>query len=319
MRSKLNFLIGVSLALAEARRAGRPAEPHRPVAPLHTGRLVFPDFDIADAEPYINWNFFFAAWGIKGRYPDLFDHPERGAEARKLFDEAQALLARIREERLLTLQGVVGIFPARSDSDDIVLTDPKGREHRLAMLRNQTRGEKNRSLADFLAPEGDWIGCFALTAGIGLKDLTERLRAEGDDYGAMLAKLLADRLTEAFMEAVHSFVRRSMWGYEQGEPPTPQALFRDAYRGRRMAFGYPAAPDHSLKREIFELLGVAATTRMRLTENWMIDPGEALCGLLFADADYFAVGNIDEEQLTDYAKRRGLDPQSVRKLIPNNL
>lgn len=307
------------LPLAEARRAGRPAEPHRPVAPLHTGRLVFPDFDIADAEPYINWNFFFAAWGIKGRYPDLFDHPERGAEARKLFDEAQALLARIREERLLTLQGVVGIFPARSDGDDIVLTDSKGREHRLAMLRNQTRGEKNRSLADFLAPEGDWIGCFALTAGIGLKDLTERLRAEGDDYGAMLAKLLADRLTEAFMEAVHSFVRRSMWGYEQGEPPAPQALFRDAYRGRRMAFGYPAAPDHSLKREIFELLGVAATTRMRLTENWMIDPGEALCGLLFADADYFAVGNIDEEQLTDYAKRRGLDPQSVRKLLPNNL
>ena len=191
------------MSLDEARRTGRPAEPHRPVVPHHTGRLVFPDFDIADAEPYINWNFFFAAWGLKGRCPALFDHPKRGEEARKLFDDAQALLRRIREERLLTLQGVVGIFPARSEGDDIVVTDPKGREHRFAMLRNQTRGEAHRSAADLVAPAGDYVGCFALTGGLGLHELTERLRGEGDDYTAMLAKLLADRLTEAFTEAVH--------------------------------------------------------------------------------------------------------------------
>ncbi len=287
--------------------------------PNHTGRLVFPDFDIADAEPYINWNFFFTAWGLKGHYPALFDHPERGAEARKLFDEAQALLARIRDERLLTLQGVVGIFPARSEGDDIVVTDPKGREHRLPMLRNQTRGEENRSAADWLAPAGDYVGCFALTGGLGLREFAERLRAEGSDYEAMLAKLLADRLTEAFMEAVHSFVRRSMWGYETGEALTPQQILHEKYRGRRMAFGYPATPDHGLKRTVFDLLGAEITTRMRLTENCMIDPGESLCGLLFADADYFAVGTIDDEQIADYARRRGTDPNTVRKLLPNNL
>ncbi|HBB12238.1 MAG TPA: methionine synthase, partial [Alistipes sp.] len=119
------------------------------------------DFDVADAEPYIDWSFFFAAWGLKGRYPEILDHPEKGAEARKVFADAQALLARIRDERLLTLQGVAGIFPARSEGDDILVTDAKGREKRLPMLRNQTRGEENLSLADFIAPDGDWIGCFA--------------------------------------------------------------------------------------------------------------------------------------------------------------
>jgi 5-methyltetrahydrofolate--homocysteine methyltransferase len=146
------------LSLDEARRNGRPTKPHTPVKPNHTGRLVFPDFDIADVEPLIDWSFFFAAWGIKGRYPELLDHPEKGEEARKLFEDAQALLKRIREEKLLTLQGVVGIFPARSEGDDILIRDPKGREVRLAMLRNQTRGTENRSLADFIAPKNDFVG-----------------------------------------------------------------------------------------------------------------------------------------------------------------
>ncbi len=307
------------LSLSEARAKGCPAQPHKPVTPQHTGRLVFPDFDIADVEPFINWNFFFTAWGLKGHYPDLLEHPEKGEEARKLFDDAQALLKHIREERLLTLQGVVGIFPARSEGDDILITDPKGREVRLAMLRNQTREAENRSLADFIAPKGDHLGAFALTAGVGLDKLVERFRTEGDDYHAMLAKLLTDRLTEAFMECVHSFVRRSMWGYEQGEPLTPQAILHEQYRGRRMAFGYPASPDHSLKREIFDLLAVEITTAMKLTENWMIAPGEALCGLLFADGEYFSVGTIDEEQLNDYARRRNLNIETIRKIIPNNL
>lgn len=304
--------------IVEVRREP-PVAPHRPVRPAHAGRMVFPDFDIADAERFIDWNFFFPAWGLKGRYPEIFDHPERGAEARKLFDDAQALLRRIREEKLLTLQGVVGIFPARREGDDIVVTDSRGRDMRLPMLRNQTRGERHLSLADFIAPEGDWIGCFALTGGIGLKELADKFRAKGDDYSAMLAKLLSDRLTEAFAEAVHTFVRRQMWGYEQGEQPAPAAVIRGDYRGRRMAFGYPAAPDHSLKREVFDLLAVEITTGMKLTENHMIDPGEALCGLLFADADYFAVGGIDTKQLLDYARRRGIDPEQAKRLLPNNI
>ena len=222
------------LPLAEAREAGRSIRPHDPVKPLHTGRMVFPDFDVADAEPFIDWNFFFPAWGLKGRYPEILDHPQRGAEARKVFDDAQALLTRIRDERLLTLQGVVGIFPARSEGDDIRVMDTRGREKRFPMLRNQTRGQENRSLADFIAPSGDWIGCFAVTAGIGLKELTEKFRAEGDDYSAIMAKLLADRLTEAFAEAVHTFVRRQMWGYETGEPlaNTGAAAWRSATRRR---------------------------------------------------------------------------------------
>ena len=306
------------LPLAEA-RANRPAAVHVPAVPLHPGRMVFPDFDVADAEPYIDWNFFFPAWELKGRYPEILDHPQKGPQARKLLADAQALLARIRDERLLTLQGVAGIFAARSEGDDIIVADPKGREHRLAMLRNQTRGADNRSLADYVAPSGDWIGCFAVTAGIGLKELTARFREAGDDYSAIMAKLLADRLTEAFAEAVHLFVRRRMWGYERGAMPTPEQVIRGDYRGRRMAFGYPATPDHTLKREVFDLLAVETTTGMRLTDNWMIDPGEALCGLFLADADYFAVGTIDDEQLLDYARRRGLEPATIRKIMPNNL
>jgi len=267
----------------------------------------------------IDWNFFFPAWGLKGRYPEILDHPEKGEEARKLFTDAQTLLARIRDERLLTLQATIGIFPAHSEGDDIVITDPKGREKRLAMLRNQTHGEANQSLADYIAPDGDWIGCFAVTAGVGLKALTEKFRADGDDYSAILAKLLADRLTEAFAEVIHSFVRRQMWGYEQGKELTPEQIIRGEYRGRRMAFGYPASPDHSLKREVFDLLATEITTDMKLTENYMIDPGEALCGLLFADADYFAVGSIDQGQLADYAQRRNMKSEEIRKIIPNNL
>ena len=307
------------LPYAEVKRRALEKKPHRPVEPLYPGRMVFPDFDVADAAPYIDWNFFFPAWGLAGRYPAILDHPEKGAEARKLFDDAQALLHHIAEEHLLTLQAAVGIFPAHREGNDIVATDAKGRNYRFAMLRNQTRGEQNRSLADFIAPEGDWLGCFAVTAGIGLKELTEKFRAAGDDYSAIMAKLLADRLTEAFAEVVHLFVRRRMWGYEGGELPSPEEVIAGHYRGRRMAFGYPASPDHSLKREAFDLLAVERTTGMRLTENWMIDPGEALCGLLFADAEYFSVGHIDQEQLRDYAARRGLDEETLRRLLPNNL
>ena len=309
---------GTLVPIVEVRRERRTKARNTVVVPAHTGRLVFPDFDIADVEALIDWNFFFPAWGLKGHYPELLDHPEKGPEARKVLDDAQALLRRMADERLLTLQAVVGIFPARSQGDDIWVTDGRGREIRMPMLRNQTQGEEHLSAADFVAPTGDYVGAFAATAGIGLKELCERFRNDGDDYNAILAKLLADRLTEAFAERLHSFVRRQMWGYESGAELTTEQILRGEYRGLRMAFGYPATPDHSLKREVFDLLGVERTTRMRLTENWMIDPGEALCGLLFADARYFSVGAIDTKQLLDYAKRRDMTPDEIRKLIPKN-
>ena len=308
--------------LAEARRMHRQKPAAEAVEPLHTGRIVFPDYDVADVEPYIDWNFYFSSWGIKGRYPEVLDDEKYGAEARKLYDDAQSMLRRIRDRRLLTLQGVVGIYPAVSRGDDIIVTDQKGNRRTLPMLRSQTReGEAGgcRCLADFISPEGDWIGMFALTAGVGLKELADGFRTEGDDYSAIMAKLLADRLTEAFAEAVHSFVRREMWGYETGERPSPADTVRGRYRGLRMAFGYPASPDHTLKRDIFEMLSVSRVTAMTLTENCMIDPGEALCGLMFADAEYFSVGRIDAEQTADYARRRNTDEDEIRRILPNNV
>ena len=306
------------VSLEEARLIGRQTTTHTPIEPQHVGRLMFHDVAIADVEPLINWSFFFASWGLAGRYPDLFDHPEKGEEARRVWADAQALLAEIREQKLLTLQGVAAIYPARSEGDDILITG-KRREVRLAMLRNQNPKEGCRSLSDYIASEGDHIGCFAVTAGLGLKALTDRFKEQGDEYRALMAKLLADRLTEAFMEYVHRFIRRDMWGYETGEQLTPEQIFSEQYQGRRMAFGYPATPDHSLKREVFELLAVEVMTQMRLTENWMIDPGEALCGLFIPDGEYFSVGHITEEQVKDYALRRSLDEKTIKKLIPNNL
>ncbi len=308
--------------LAEARASRQAKSPLKIAVPAHTGRLVFPDFDVADVERLIDWNFFFPAWGLRGRWPALLDDPEKGPEARKLYHDARALLTRVREERLLTLQGVVGIFPAASQGDDIVVQGPRG-EVRLPMLRNQTPGQEHLSLADFVVPEDtgctDYIACFALSAGIGLKELTEKFRADGDDYSAILLKLLADRLTEAFAETVHAFVRRQMWGYETGPEPAPESILKGEYRGLRMAFGYPATPDHSLKREVFGLLAADRTTPLRLTENHMIEPGESLCGLMLADGRYFNIGKIDPQQLADYAARRSMDTEVVRKLIPRNL
>jgi 5-methyltetrahydrofolate--homocysteine methyltransferase len=311
------------IPIVEVRKERRSRPVSEIVPAAHTGRLVFPDFDIADVEPLIDWNFFFASWGLKGRYPEILSHPEKGEEARKVFADAQTLLHRMAEERLLTLQGVVGIFPAVGRKDDIVITDTKGHSHTLPMLRNQSRGSEHLCLADFLADHrcgtSDYIGLFALTAGIGLQELCTKFREQSDDYSAILAKLLADRLTEAFAETVHSFVRRQMWGYEQGPELTPKQIIAGDYRGCRMAFGYPASPDHSLKRDVFDLLAVEQTTRMRLTDNYMIVPGEALCGMIFSDARYFSVGHIDTKQLNDYATRRRCDVEQIRKIIPNNL
>ena len=289
------------------------------VKPAHTGNIIFKGVPIEEVEPYIDWNFFFSSWEVKGRIPEIFNNPQRGAEARKIYDDARGLLQKIRDERLFDLQVAVGICKAASEGDDIVLTDDGGRKFRLPMLRNQTAGERNLSLADFVAAEGDYVGCFALTAGVGLTELCEKLRSEGREYEAVTAKLLADRLTEALAEWMHVKVRRELWGYETGEPLTTEQILREEYRGRRMAFGYPASPDHSLKREIFNILDIENKTDMRLTENFMIVPGEALCGLLFADAEYFSAGKIDDRQAAGYAERRGVTDDTLRKLLPYNL
>jgi 5-methyltetrahydrofolate--homocysteine methyltransferase len=304
--------------LSEARRRAHRKSPDAIVTPGHIGRVVFSDHSIASIEPYINWSMFYAAWQVHGR-----------EQKEQLHADALCLLARIKEEHLLRLEGVAGVFPARRGRpdegpgavDDIVVTDARGHEIRLPQLRSQTPGvAESLSVADYVsADEQDYIAAFALTAGVGLDTLTERLRADGDDYNAIMAKLLADRLTEAFAEAVHEFIRRVAWGFQTGEV-APEEAVHGRYRGLRYAFGYPATPDHSLKSEVFALLGVPQITSMSLTDNYMISPGEALCGLIVADADagYFTLGPLTDEQTNDYARRRGKTSDGIKRLIIKN-
>ncbi len=290
--------------------------------PLHTGRVVFSlstPSELREVVEFIDWNFFFLSWGLKGQYPAILDDPKYGEEATRLFTDAKAMLDEIVDHKKLTLEGVVAILPAQSQGDDIVIKSPKKESVTLPMLRNQSAGQNNISLADFVASKDDHIGCFAITAGVGLDTLTTEYKSQGDDYKAMIAKLLADRLAEAFAQWVHRFVRREMWGYESDERLSTHEIIRNKYEGVRMAFGYPACPDHSLKREVFKLLNVEMTTQMRLTENFMITPAESICGLIFPHGEYFSVGVIDDEQLSDYAQRRGFTIDEIKRLIPHNI
>ncbi len=304
---ELNTQARKIIPLAEARKNAKN-KVERVYKPKHTGKLIFPDFDISDVEELIDWNFFFPAWGLKGRYPEILTSEKYGEEATKLFNDAKRVLAELNAKKLITLQGAIAIVPAYSDkdTDDIVITDTKGRERRLATLRNQTQGEKNCSLADFVAPKGsdDHICCFAFTAGVGLNKLCKQYKEQGDEYSAMLAKLLADRLAEAFTERITEFIRNEMWGFDKGV---------------RVAFGYPTAPDHSLKKDIFEILGAEQTTAMTLSESYMIEPGESLCGVILATGDYFNVGVVSNEQAEDYAKRRNMTIEEIKRLMPNNI
>lgn len=305
------------LSLAEARQRGYHKSADKVVKPKCEGVFHIEDITIGEIRRMIDWSFFFSSWKVAGRYPEIFDHPERGEEARKLFADAESMLDRIESEKLLTPTAIVGILPARGEGDDIVVGST-----RLAQLRNQSaEAEANYSLADWVCPEGDWIGAFAVSAGVGLEALESDYRKAGDDYSAVMAKLLADRLTEALAEVVHRRVRRTLWGYEGGAELSREEIIEGKYQGLRMAFGYPACPDHSLKREVFDLLGVEQKSPLRLTENYMINPGESLCGLMLADAEmeYFSVGRISAEQLADYSHRRGLSEEEMAKIIVKNI
>ena len=311
-------------ALEEARRHAFTTNPATVVKARKTGRFAFNNYPLDEIAKLINWSYFFSAWGLAGRYPSLLDNPKQGEEARKLYDDAQQLLGEIVDRRLLRANGIVCLHPARRDGDDIVLYRDERRTQelmRLPQLRNQQEGlEHNLCLSDFLAEEGDYAGAFAVTAGIGLDRLTEKLKAAHDDYRAIMAKLLADRLAEAFAETLHLHVRRSLWGYEQDEK-TPEDLFAGRYRGIRPAFGYPSCPDHSLKEDLFRLMDVTAATGIELTESYMMSPGESTCGLILAgeQSRMFTVGKIDEQQLESYARRRGTSVEKLRTLFPQHI
>jgi 5-methyltetrahydrofolate--homocysteine methyltransferase len=268
--------------------------------------------------PYIDWTPFFATWEMKGTYPLILDDEKLGPAATALYNDAQAMLKQMVAENWLTASAVIGFWPAAADGDDIVLFTDESRKTekaRLHTLRQQiarSAGNKraHTALSDFVAPRGgpaDYVGGFAVTAGIGEEAVAERFARANDDYSKILSQALADRLAEAFAERMHERVRREFWGYAADENLTPEDLIRERYRGVRPAPGYPAQPDHTEKRTLFDLLDAEKATGITLTESYAMWPGSSVSGLYFAhpDSHYFGVGRIERDQTEDYAKRKG--------------
>ncbi len=298
--------------------------------PSFTGVRVLSDVPIEELVPFIDWSPFFHAWEIRGRYPSLLEDPIVGPKAQELFDDARALLARIAKERLLTAHGVYGFFPASSAGDDIELyaeaarRRPLARFHTLRQQLVRTDGQPNLALADFVAPKesgrADWLGLFAVTAGIGLPALCSSFERDHDDYSSILAKALGDRLAEAFAEMAHKRARAD-WGYGRNEDLDTDALIRERYRGIRPAPGYPACPDHTEKRTLFTLLDAEANAGISLTETCAMLPASSVSGLYFShpEARYFAVGRIGRDQAEDYAARKGMELAEVERWLAPNL
>ena len=321
-----------TISLEAARARHTPIEWRAEDLPVSefTGVRVLDDFPLATLREYIDWTPFFHAWELKGVYPRILDDEKQGEQARLLFTEANALLDAIIEKKLLTARGVYGLFPASAVCDDVELFTDETRAKKLDSLHflrqqaNREGSEPCRSLADFIAPKAtglrDHIGAFAVTTGIGLKELTDRYRAEHDDYNAIMAEALADRLAEAFAECLHKRVRDE-WGYGREENLSPAELIAEKYRGIRPAPGYPACPDHTEKGTIWRLLDVEARTGIRITESFAMWPGSSVSGLYFAhpEARYFSLGKIDREQVADYAERKGMSVAEVERWLSPNL
>ena len=320
-----------TIALQEARTRRTPIEWRAEDVPVpeFTGVRVLDEFPLATLRDYIDWSPFFHTWELKGVYPRILDDEKQGAQARQIFAEANALLDQIIEKNLLTARGVYGLFPANAVCDDVELFANETRAKKLESLHflrqqaNREGSEPCRSLADFIAPKAtglrDHIGAFAVTSGIGLKELVDKFRAEHDDYNAIMAEALADRLAEAFAECLHKRVRDE-WGYGREENLSPADLIQEKYRGIRPAPGYPACPDHTEKGTIWRLLDVEAKTGIRITESFAMWPGSSVSGLYFAhpEARYFSLGKIDREQVADYAERKGMSvAETERWLAPN--
>ncbi len=299
-------------------------------APSFTGVRVLENFPLATLRGFIDWSPFFHTWGLKGIYPRILDHPEQGAQARQIYTEGNALLDKIIEKNLITARGVYGLFPASAVGDDVALyadstrTAELQRFHFLRQQANREGSEPCRSLADFIAPRetglADHIGAFAVTSGIGLKELCDKFRAENDDYNAIMAEALADRLAEAFAECLHKQVRAE-WGYGCEEGLSPEELIAEKYRGIRPAAGYPACPDHTEKGPLWRLLDVQTNTGMQITESFAMWPGSSVSGLYFAhpESRFFSLGKIGKDQITDYAARKGMSVGEVERWLGPNL
>ncbi|WP_372366537.1 methionine synthase [Candidatus Uabimicrobium sp. HlEnr_7] len=295
--------------------------------PSFIGNRSFKEFSLQQIADKIDWTPFFITWQLKGRYPRILKDPKLGEEATKLFNDAQKLLQQIIDEKLLIANGVVGLYPANSVGDDIVVYSDEERTniittfHSLRQQAEKTSGKSNYALADFVAPQSsgvkDYIGGFAVTTGIEIEKLVAKFDKDQDDYNSIMVKALADRLAEAFAETMHELVRKEYWGYSAQENLSNEELIKEKYRGIRPAPGYPACPDHTEKPKLFELLSATEETQITLTENLAMYPASSVSGLYFShpDSRYFAVGTIGEDQLRDYAKRKNVDIEEMRKWL----
>jgi len=322
------------LPLAEARKRKFIVrwDEYTPPRPVVGGIQVFEDYPLDELLDYIDWTPFFIVWELHGKFPGILDDKTVGKEARSLFEDAQELLRRIVHQKFLTAKAVIGILPANAvGSDDIEVYADESRAKVLALLRNLRQqspkppGKENLCLADFIAPKetgvSDYIGAFAATAGIGLDKLCAAFESGHDDYSSIMAKALADRLAEAFAERMHERVRREFWGYAPVEALGNEELIGEKYVGIRPAPGYPACPDHTEKRTLFDLLGARENAGIELTENFAMWPAASVSGWYFShpQSRYFGLGKIDRDQTEDYARRKGIDLKTMERWLSPNL
>jgi len=322
-----------SLSIAEARKRKLDFDwdKYTPPIPKYIGIKVFEDYSIKELINYIDWTPFFSVWELKGKYPAIFNDGQIAEQAQKLFDDAQVLLKKISKDKLLQAKGIFGLFPANSSGDDIEIYTDESRENivnKLYHLRQQvskSEGKSNYCLSDFIAPKSygknDWIGAFAVTTGIGVKQLVQKYENQNDDYSAIMIKAIADRLAEAFTERLHQRIRQEFWGYAADEKLSKNDLIKEKYTGIRPAPGYPACPDHTEKQKIWDLLNVEKQTSISLTESFAMNPAASVSGWYFAHSksQYFSIGKITKEQIADYAKRKNMDVDEAEKWLASSL
>ncbi len=321
----------ISLSRAREQRPQLDWAATVPPAPARPGVHVFDDYDISELREYIDWQPFFNAWEMKGKFPDILNSPVTGETARRLYDDAQDMLDRIVSEHWLRARGVAGFFPAASAGDDLVVFPDDDRSevsatvHTLRQQGDHREGVPNKALADFVAPQDsgvpDHLGAFAVTVGEGMRERVEQFKAELDDYSAILLEALADRLAEAFAERLHQRARTELWGYAPDEAATPEELLRERFTGIRPAPGYPACPDHTGKLALWDLLDVEQVTGIELTESMAMWPGASVSGWYFAHpaSQYFVVGRLGRDQIEEYARRRGWTVQEAERWLSANL
>jgi 5-methyltetrahydrofolate--homocysteine methyltransferase len=319
----------IDLAKARANKVKIDWSDFQPKKPRTTGVQVLTDFSIREIRNYIDWTPFFQTWMLKGKFPAILSDSVVGIEAGKLYQDANNMLDQIERQKLLKANAVFGLFKANTVGDDVNIfsADNAGKTETFNFLRQQNKkaSSANYCLADFIAPEdsghSDYMGAFAVTAGIGIEQSIEHFRSSHDDYSEIMIKALADRLAEAFAELLHQKVRKEYWGYDEAEHLSNEELISEKYKGIRPAPGYPACPDHLEKEKLFKLLDVEKNTGIKLTESMAMYPAASVSGYYFShpDSRYFGLGKVNYDQIVDYANRKNIPLEVAEKWLEPNL